>query len=185
MERIERTRGEFAHVAHRVHQVGVIGEVVLDVFKLVSQVALSIGLALLFRDVSGIQQQATDRIADEHHVVGNLALGGGQLVLALKSGGAGGGQPKRQANAGQQQHDQQPERGVQALPDGHDLHGLLGQGLRESPQGLAQAGNARGNPWWGTGAPRLPHITIRPGSTTGFGIRALCMLHSLFCEPDN
>jgi hypothetical protein len=60
----------------------------------------------------------------------------------------------------------------------------LSQGLRGTPKGLAPAANAREKWQREAAVPPLPHKTTRPGSTAGFGIRALRMIHSLFCEPD-
>src|ERR1035441_3637971 len=59
------------------------------------------------------------------------------------------------------------------------------QGLGEMPQGSTQAGTPR-EKWQGRAGIRpLPHRTVRPGSTAGFGISAMSIIYSLLCDPDN
>ena len=78
-------------------------------FSCERQVGFRLALAPFLGFVLGIQQQAAHGVANENDIVGDAVLGGGQLVAAVDLGGAGGDGPKRQPNARQQQHDQQPE----------------------------------------------------------------------------
>ena len=141
MEIGQGPRGELAQVAYRAQQFGAVGEFGLDELQLGRQVRFRLALVPLLQFVLWIQQQPADRVTDQNHFVSNGRPGRSQLLAPPVSGRAGAGRPERQANTRQQQHDQQPERGVQPLPNSHGSHGQGGVRVQRK-----QSGADRGYP---------------------------------------